>query len=200
MATAMHILVRCGHFERPPPPSSASAFGVQSGSRPGASRGNSSSKHDDIWTDKAKSSAGQRRRPETRSQDARQWTTTRSRPAAAGKSGLPLLVLSEREAKARQSGGRWPAWDWPIQRNKVRHDAAARQVWAHPFDKELLDGVWSVGCVSHRLGVVARSKSDGAVASPSIRGPCWGSIDSRTLKGKGLFGSWRDWRRVFARS
>ncbi|KAL7960611.1 hypothetical protein V8C34DRAFT_276076 [Trichoderma compactum] len=64
------------------------------------------------------------------SQDA----TMRETETARRKAGLPLLVLRD-GSKARQSGGRWLAWDWPIQRNKVRHDAAARQVWAHSFDK-----------------------------------------------------------------
>lgn len=45
--------------------------------------------------------------------------------------------------------------------------------YGHTHSTMMLDGVWSVGCVSHRLGVVARSKSDGAVAS-SRPEPCWG--------------------------
>lgn len=48
------------------------------------------------------------------------------------KASLPLSVLRDGEQSRTV---RRPAWDWPIQRNKVRHDAAARQVWAHPFDK-----------------------------------------------------------------
>ncbi|KAL7788306.1 hypothetical protein V8C37DRAFT_404493 [Trichoderma ceciliae] len=51
--------------------------------------------------------------------------------------------------------------------------------YGHTHSTTLLDGVWSVGCVSHRLGVVARSKSDGAVASSSTRA-LLGSIYSRT--------------------
>jgi hypothetical protein len=70
--------------------------------------------------------------------------------------------------------------------------------YGHTHSTMMLDGVWSVGCVSHRLGVVARSKSDGAVASSSTRA-LLGSIYS-TAGLKGLLGSWRYWRRGFARS
>lgn len=69
----------------------------------------------------------------------------------------------------------------------------------HTHSTMMLDGVWSVGCVSHRLGVVARSKSDGAVASPSTRA-LLGSIYSTSKNSKGLLGSWRYWRRWFAHS
>lgn len=71
--------------------------------------------------------------------------------------------------------------------------------YGHTHSTMMLDGVWSVGCVSHRLGVVARSKSDGAVASSSTRA-LLGSIYGTSRTSKGRLGSWRYWPRWFAHS
>ncbi|TFB02005.1 hypothetical protein CCMA1212_006038 [Trichoderma ghanense] len=208
MATAMHIWCMRPLGEATPTQLSIS---VQSGSWPrrdgvkqdtgrkGASSGNSTSNIRDTRTDMEKqrrttTKTGDERpgRP-TMENDQKQASSSRkSRLAAFGAEGTGCKSKTVRRPMAGV-GLAGSAQQGPPR-------CSCTSGLGTPIRQELLDGVWSVGCVSHRLGVVARSKSDGAVASPSTRGPCWGSIDSRTLKEKGLFGSWRYWRRVFARS
>lgn len=207
-------MVRCGHFQRPPPPSSASAFSQDQGQH-------------GIRQNTGKKGRQQRQRNQPEQEHHQDTRTSR------GKAVQDDDDKDRRRQVRTPNNGEGPAADQQQQEKKSRLAAFGAEGTASrsktvrrsmagvgladsaqqgpprcsctsglgtPIRQELLDGVWSVGCVSHRLGVGSRSKSDGAVALPSTRGPCWGSIDSRTVKGKGLFGSWRDWRRVFARS
>lgn len=129
----------------------------------------------DIQTDRRArddESRQQKQPPEAGNQDEgheSQDATMRETETAKTKSRLAAFGAEGREAK--QDSQAADGWRGIGRFSATRSATMQLHVrYGHTHSTKVLDGVWSVGCVSHRLGVVARSKSDGAVAMPSTRG------------------------------